>query len=69
MPGTVNRCPGCRVLPTPDGGFACRTCFKRLPNDLRAAITGGRSDQHAYSQAVVSATMWFRKNPKTAGKP
>jgi hypothetical protein len=41
----------------------CPTCWARLRDDLREAITRARPMTRAYSVALYNAHEWFTENP------
>jgi hypothetical protein len=64
-------CPGCRTH-VPQGVYACRDDWYRLPQDLRLAITttykalDARNGQtiREYQAAKKDGDAWFAANPK-----
>jgi hypothetical protein len=65
---SVHTCPapGCTVQ-VPRTQFACRGDWRRLPLDLRTAITAGYRAQPLGGQhraAMADARDWYRANPK-----
>jgi hypothetical protein len=57
-------CPGGCGLPVPQRQLACRSCWYRLPADLRRAITSNwKRDLDAHRLNLVDAVQWYRENP------
>jgi hypothetical protein len=61
-------CPGRCGASVEDGGktFMCRSCWPRLPLDLRVAIDGARPNPSLLTdltKALRDARIWFQLNP------
>jgi len=68
--GATHDCPGGCGRPVPRHRFACRSCWHRLPIDLRCPITANyRRDLAAHAQAMTAARRWYRGQPRNGQTP
>lgn len=59
-----HRCPGGCSRYVPQRQVACRSCWYRLPLDLRRPITATyQRDPEAHLDALLDALRWYRENP------
>lgn len=54
-------CPGCGE-PVKNKFFACRSCWYRLPQDLRRPINTLRVGSPAQLEAQADGVRWYREN-------
>lgn len=60
----THACPGGCGAEVARARFACLKDWRRLPADLRRAITGNYGvDADAHMVAMVEARAWFRAHP------
>lgn len=55
-------CPGGCGSPVVRNMFACRDCWRRLPQDFRTPILTSRwaNDHASHSRAMTDAMTWYR---------
>lgn len=63
---TTHGCPGNCGRRVPHHRFACRSCWYRLPTDLRRPIVAYyQVDPGAHAEAMVDAIHWYETQPTT----
>lgn len=64
----VHLCPGCSTGHRERWQAVCRTCWKRMPADMRGAILSAQASKarHLEAKAAMEATAWLRAHPAGA---
>ena len=61
----THNCPGSCGLQVPYHPFSCRSCWYRLPMDLRRPISGNwQRDPVAHAAAMLDAKQWYAENAR-----
>ena len=59
----THNCPGGCGRQVPYHHFSCRSCWYRLPMDLRRPISGNwQRDPVAHAEAMLDAMQWYAEN-------
>lgn len=74
-PSPTHTCPGACGKDVPVRLFACRTCWSRLPSDIKREIDGRRVGTAAHREGMREALRWYADHPprsamrRGAGRP
>ena len=61
----THNCPGGCGRQVPYHHFSCRSCWYRLPMDLRRPISGNwQRDPVAHAEAMLDAKQWYAENAR-----
>ncbi len=65
---TTHQCPGCGKPGIPRQTFACKSCWYRLPKQLRDDINfGWRRDRILHLEAMADSMSWYADNKPNLG--